>query len=92
MLDCWNEDPNNRPTFGRLHEIITGLLQEKVSNVPYFTDFTLLIAAYSFIFLQIERSIDSSFLRRKPCLTMCNKKANVNIFLYVAENQQKHDH
>ncbi|CAH3106807.1 unnamed protein product [Porites lobata] len=29
MLECWDEDPNNRPTFERLHETITGFLKEE---------------------------------------------------------------
>lgn len=32
MLKCWDEDPNNRPTFEWLHETITGFLQEEVNN------------------------------------------------------------
>ena len=32
MLECWDEDPNNRPTFERLHETITGFLKEEVDN------------------------------------------------------------
>ena len=31
MLECWDEDPNNRPTFERLHETITGFLKEEVN-------------------------------------------------------------
>ena len=31
MLECWDEDPNNRPTFERLHETITGFLNEEVN-------------------------------------------------------------
>ena len=33
MLECWDENPNNRPTFKKLHETITGLLQEEVNEV-----------------------------------------------------------
>ncbi|XP_074632643.1 tyrosine kinase receptor Cad96Ca-like isoform X2 [Acropora palmata] len=29
MLDCWNENPINRPTFDRLYEITTGILQDE---------------------------------------------------------------
>ncbi|XP_073254840.1 tyrosine kinase receptor Cad96Ca-like [Porites lutea] len=29
MLECWDEDPNNRPTFERLHETITEFLKEE---------------------------------------------------------------
>ncbi|PFX21438.1 Metabotropic glutamate receptor 7 [Stylophora pistillata] len=29
MVDCWNEDPDARPTFDLLHEVTTGYLQEE---------------------------------------------------------------
>ncbi|XP_066024802.1 fibroblast growth factor receptor 1-like isoform X2 [Pocillopora verrucosa] len=29
MADCWNEDPDARPTFDHLHEVMTGFLQEE---------------------------------------------------------------
>ncbi|XP_068686429.1 fibroblast growth factor receptor 2-like [Montipora foliosa] len=29
MLDCWNDYPNNRPTFDRLYEIFSGILQDE---------------------------------------------------------------
>ena len=31
MADCWNEDPDARPTFDHLHEVMTGFLQEEVT-------------------------------------------------------------
>lgn len=30
MLDCWHENPDVRPTFERLYQITTELLQEEV--------------------------------------------------------------
>ena len=30
MIQCWNEGPNNRPTFNRLREITTEFIQEEV--------------------------------------------------------------
>ena len=31
MLHCWNENPNDRPTFERLYEMTTEFLQEEVN-------------------------------------------------------------
>lgn len=30
MLDCWHENPDVRPTFERLYQVTTELLQEEV--------------------------------------------------------------
>ncbi len=30
MVDCWLENPDDRPSFELLHEETTGLLQEEV--------------------------------------------------------------
>ena len=32
MIQCWSEDPNNRPTFNRLREITTEFIQEEVGQ------------------------------------------------------------
>ena len=38
MLDCWNDDPNERPSFS---EMIPTLEQMMTADTPYY-DFTLL--------------------------------------------------
>ena len=30
MKDCWNEDPNTRPSFDDLHEITTRFVEDEV--------------------------------------------------------------
>jgi len=32
MMDCWNEDPNTRPTFDHLHEITTRYVEDEVMS------------------------------------------------------------
>ena len=32
MMDCWNEDPNTRPTFDHLHEITTRFVEDEVMS------------------------------------------------------------
>ena len=53
MLECSDEDPNNRPTFKRLHETITEFLQEEVNEVTILIPWTFLFAVIIIIIIII---------------------------------------
>ena len=57
MLECWDEDPNNRPTFERLHETITEFLKEEVNIfiLPFLTIYLAIILPSGLVNLAFSR-------------------------------------
>ena len=68
MLECWDEDPNNRPTFKRLHETITEFLQVEVNEVTILIPRPFLFAIIIIIIIII---IGFQWLMRMSPYSLC---------------------
>ena len=59
MTRCWNAEPNERPTFVEIYELLHGMLMDKVNRtfMTYILYFIVLIAVFQDILAKTDHIV-----------------------------------